>query len=173
MTFCWIFIACGLLRSAFFIRSMYAGAPSVPSVPSSPAAVAAMCELGDVGPGKCVYDLGSGAGRLLLAAAARGATAVGLELDPFKVFQSRMLAWASPDQDRISVLWQDFRKADLAEADVVFVYLTPGKMAGLRLALKDRLKPGALLVSNSFVFPGLAPFRADEAARVYVYKAPL
>lgn len=170
MTFCWVFIVCGLLRSAFFIRSMYTGAPSVPS---SPAAVAAMCELGDVGPGKNVYDLGSGAGRLLLAAAARGARAVGLELDPFKVFESRMLAWASPDKDRISVLWQDFRKADLAEADVVFVYLTPGKMAGLRAALKGRLKPGALVVSNSFVFPGLAPFRADEGNRVYGYRAPL
>lgn len=170
MTFCWIFIVCGLVRTGFFIRSMYTGAPSVPS---SPAAVAAMCDLGDVGPGKNVYDLGSGAGRLLLAAAARGARAVGLELDPFKVVQSRMLAWASPDRERISVLWQDFRKADLPEADVIFVYLTPGKMAGLREALKGRLKPGALVVSNSFVFPGLPPFRTDESARVYVYKAPL
>lgn len=170
MTFCWAFIVCGLIRMGFFIRSMYAGAPSVPS---SPAAVAAMCELGGVGPGKLVYDLGSGAGRLLLAAAARGARAVGLELDPFKIVQSRMLAWVSPDKDRISVLWRDFRTADLAQADVVFVYLTPGKMAGLRQALKGRLKPGALVVSNSFVFPGLAPESADVANRVYVYKAPL
>lgn len=170
LAFCWLFVVCGLVRSAFFIRSMYAGAPSVPS---SPEAVAAMCELGGVGPGKCVYDLGSGAGRLLLAAAARGARAVGLELDPFKVFESRALAWASPDRERISVKWTDFRKAELAEADVVFVYLTPGKMGGLRAGLKGRLKPGALVVSNSFVFPGLTPERTDAANRVYAYRAPL
>ncbi|TBR25536.1 hypothetical protein EPO15_02050 [bacterium] len=132
-----------------------------------------MCALGEVGPGKTVYDLGSGSGRLLLAAAARGARAVGLELDPFKVAQARLLAWASPDKERIAVLWQDFRGADLAEADVVFVYLTRGKMAGLREALKGRLKPGALVVSNSFVFPGLEPERADAANKVYAYRAPL
>jgi len=170
MTFCWIFIVCGLLRSAFFIRSMFTGAPSVPS---SPAAVEAMCALAELRPGLTAYDLGSGSGRVLRAAAARGARAVGLELDPFKVFQSRMLAWASPDRDRISVLWKDFRAADLAEADVVFVYLTAGKMAGLRAALKGRLKTGALIVSNSFVFPGLEPERSDEANKVYAYREPL
>lgn len=170
LAFCWLFIAAGLLRSAFFIRSMYTGAPSVPS---TPAAVEAMCALAGLRPGLTAYDLGSGSGRVLLAAAARGARAVGLELDPFKVCQARLLAWASPDRERISVLWRDFRTADLAEADVVFVYLTAGKMAGLRAALKGRLKPGALVVSNSFVFPGLKPERADETGRVYAYRAPL
>ena len=170
LAFCWLFVVVGLTRSAFFIRSMYTGAPSVPS---SPAAVQAMCDLAGLEPGMTVYDLGSGSGRLLLAAAARGARAVGLELDPFKVVQARLLAYASPDGGRISVLWRDFRDAELPEADVVFVYLTRGKMAGLREALRARLKPGALVVSNSFVFPGLAPERADEANRVYAYRAPL
>ncbi|TPW19664.1 MAG: putative RNA methylase [Elusimicrobia bacterium] len=170
LAFCWTFVVAGLLRSFFFIRSMLTGAPSVPS---SPAAVEAMCALADLGPGKTVYDLGSGAGRLLFAAAALGARAVGLELDPFKVVESRLLAWASPDRERITVLWRDFRTADFAEADVVFVYLTAGKMAGLLDLLKGRLKPGALVVSNSFVFPGLKPERTDEANKIYTYRAPL
>lgn len=170
LAFCWLFIAGGLLRSAFCLRSMFTGAPSVPS---TPAAVEAMCALAGLRPGVTVYDLGSGAGRILLAAAARGARALGLELDPFKVVQSRLLAWASPDRERITVHWRDFRTADLSEADVVFVYLTAGKMAGLRAALKGRLKPGALVVSNSFVFPGLEPERTDAANKVYAYRAPL
>lgn len=170
MTFCWLFLAGSLLRGFFFIRSMFTGAPSVSS---SPAAVAAMCALADLRPEMSVYDLGSGSGRVLLAAAARGARAVGLELDPFLVFQSRLLAWASPDRERIVILWRDFRKADLSEADAVFVYSTPGKIAGLREALRGRLKPGALVVSNRFVFPGLKPERVDAANGVYAYRAPL
>ena len=124
LAFCWAFIALGLTRSAFFIRSMFTGAPSVPS---SPAAVESMCALAELGPGKTAYDLGSGAGRLLLAAAARGARAVGLELDPFKVAQSRALAWASPDKARIASSGPT--STGPAAADVVFVYLTAGKMA--------------------------------------------
>ena len=170
LAFCWAFVVVGLTRSAFFIRSMLTGAPSVPS---SPEAVRAMCALAGLRPGMTVYDLGSGAGRLLLAAAGHGARAVGLELDPFKVCQSRLLAWASPDRERIEVLGRDFRGADLSQADVVFVYLTAGKMAGLRAALKGRLKPGALVVSNSFVFPGLEPEKSDVANKVYAYRAPL
>lgn len=165
-----LFVIAVLTRGAFFLRSMFTGAPSLSS---TPAAISAMCALAHVGPSMTVYDLGSGSGRLLLAAAARGARAVGLELDPFKVCEARLLAWASPDRERIAVLWKDFRGADLADADVVFVYLTRGKMAGLREALKGRLKPRALVVSNAFVFPGLQSERADEANKVYAYRAPL
>lgn len=132
-----------------------------------------MCGLGGVGPGTVVYDLGSGAGRLLVAAAARGARAVGLESDPFKVVQALIAVRAAGAEALASVRWADHRTADLSEADVVFVYLTAGGMAGLRASLRPRLRPGALVVSNRFRFPGLEPCAVDEAHAVYAYRAPL
>lgn len=117
-----------------------------------------------------VYDLGSGDGRLLKLAAERGCQAVGFEINPFLVFFTKIRFYFSPYRKLIRVHWSNFWKADFRDADAVFVYLLPWKMVKLENILKDKLGPGALIVSNSFIFPHLKLIRKDESSHVYVFK---
>ncbi len=167
--FIFLYISAVGVRGYFFLRSMLRGAPCIST--AEPTA-RVMLELAGLRPGMTVYDLGSGRGRLLLLAAERGVRAIGIELDPFVVWSSRILARASPFSERIEVRRGDLWEAELGDADVVFVYLLAGKMERLRRRLEGRLKPGALVVTNRFPFPGLRPEREDAAARVYAYRFP-
>ena len=69
----------------------------------------------------------------------------------------------------IQVLWKNFWTTSLKDADVVFVYLLPWKMDALAAKLKNDLKPGALIVSNSFIFPGWKIVAEDPHTHVYVF----
>lgn len=143
------------------------GAPYVPSV--SPTATA-MIRLARISPGTTVYDLGSGDGRLLLLAAGKGARAVGFEINPFLVFWSTLKALFSPHKGVVKTIWKNFWKADISKADVVFVYLLPWRMEALEKKLKEELRPGALVVSNSFIFPDWNILRQDAKTHVYVFR---
>ena len=148
-----------------------------PFVRSNKKAVDAMIRLAKIKPGDTVYDLGSGDATLLFRAAALGATAVGLEINPFlvlwtwikKMLSKRPKTGSNPE-DRITVHWKNFWNADLHDADVVFVYLLPWRMEKLESMLKTQCKPGTLIISNSFIFPNWKILRKEEASHIYVFK---
>lgn len=151
----------------FLVLSFITGAPFVPSTRMT---ANAMAKIAHLGPGKTVYDLGSGDGRLLMLAGSYGARAVGVEINPFLVLFTRLRAFFSPYRGRITVLWKDLWKTDLSAADVVFIYLLPWRMDELAAKLKRELKPGALVISNSFIFPDWKIAASDKAHHVYVFK---
>src|SRR3989338_11642263 len=74
-----------------------------PYVPSTDPVCRAMVEMANLKPGMKVYDLGSGDGRLLLLAAARGAEAVGIEINTYLVVYSKMRALRSPFRGKVRV----------------------------------------------------------------------
>lgn len=122
---------------------------SAPYVPSPQITVEEMLRIANVGPGDVLYDLGSGDGRLVIAAAARfGARAVGIELDPALVAQSTVSAARAGVADRVRFLRQDLFAADFGEATVITLYLSPNMNLRLRPALL-RLKPGTRVVSHA------------------------
>lgn len=146
------------LSVLYLTVSFFTGAPFVPSNRKS---AQAMVDIAKIKPGMIVYDLGSGDGRLLRAATKKGAHAVGIEINPFLVLWSRM--------KKLTVRWQNLWTADIQDADVVFVYLLPGHMKKLEQKLKSELRPGALIVSNSFIFPNLNIVRQDKENHIYVF----
>lgn len=152
--------------SFFLVLAFLTGAPFVPSTDQ---AAESMIELAKLKPGMKIYDLGSGEGKLLFLAAKQGATAIGLEINPFLALWTALKAWFSPYR-KIQVRWANFWKADLAAADVVFVYLLPWRMDRLARLLKTQLKPGALIVSNSFIFPDWKIIRQNQKNHIYVFK---
>lgn len=165
------------LSFAFFIffltLTFITGAPFVRS---NKQAVDAMIRLAKIKKGTKVYDLGSGDGTLLFRAAALGATTVGLEINPFLVLWTRTKNMLSirPKKgfnpvNRITVYWKNFWRADLHDADVVFVYLLPWRMEALENLFKKRCKPGTRIVSNSFIFPALKRVDEDPDAHVYLF----
>ncbi len=110
-----------------------------------------------------VVDLGSGDGRIVIAAAKKfGARGLGLELDPKLVEQSRESARAAGVEARTEFRVQDVMRADYSQATVVTVYLLPWLMAQLAPMFLDGLRPGARIVTHAFVFPSWNPDRIEK-----------
>jgi SAM-dependent methyltransferase len=136
--------------------------PDVPYVATPNDVVAAMLDLAEVTDKDTVYDLGSGDGRIVIAAARdRGARAVGIEIDPALADQSREAARAAGLADRVTIHRGDIFKQDLTPATVVTMYLMPHVNARLRPQL-DRLRPGTRVVSHMFSMPGARPVKKVE-----------
>jgi SAM-dependent methyltransferase len=133
--------------------------PDVKFVTTPHDVVAAMLDLAEVRAGDTVYDLGSGDGRVLLAAARdRGASAVGIEINPGLVEQSRQAIRDAGLEDRVQVRRGDLFKQDLRPATVITLFLHPDLNAQLRPQL-DRLRPGTRIVSHMYSMPGARPTR--------------
>jgi SAM-dependent methyltransferase len=139
-------------------------APSVeldaPYVPTPAFVVKAMLTLGGVGPGDIVYDLGSGDGRLPIAAvkdfgAAKG---VGIDLDPVRVAEAKANAKKAGVVDRVTFHEGDMFEFDFSEATVMPLYLLPDMMIKLRPKILE-LKPGSRIVAHDYA---LGDWEADK-----------
>jgi hypothetical protein len=130
----------------------------VPYIPTPPAVVDAMLELAGVGPRDYVIDLGSGDGRIVIAAARqRGARGFGVEIDSELVQAARRAAQHEGVARQVEFKVQDLFGTDLGQATVVAMYLYPRLMIQLRPRLFAELKPGARVVSHDFDMAGWKP----------------
>lgn len=162
-----------LIQLGFAVYILYlciAFVTGAPFVPSTDPVAKRMVELARITPGQTAYDLGSGDGRLIRLAAKAGAHAIGLEINPFLVVYSNLKGLRFRGNRTAKSLWKNFWSFRLTEADVVFVYLLPWRMDRLATKLKRELKPGSIVVTNSFIFPGWKILRQDAKLHVYVYK---
>lgn len=165
-----IFLILNTSFALFILFLTLAFVTGAPFVRSNKKAVEAMMRFARIKPGMKIYDLGSGDATLLFRAAALGAIAVGLEINPFLVIWSRLRTQLSPYRKNVKVRWQNFWRADLADADIVFVYLLPWRMETLENLLKTHCKPGTRIVTNSFIFPTLPRQEQDKDAHVYSFR---
>jgi SAM-dependent methyltransferase len=109
-----------------------------------------------------VLDLGSGDGRIVIAAARRfGARGLGIELDGALVEKSRANARAAGVEERVRFEQGDVLVADIARASVVTVYLLPALMGKLQSRFINELAPGTRVVSHSFGMAGWRPDRSE------------
>jgi SAM-dependent methyltransferase len=139
-----------LVGPAFAVL-LLAGQSLAPYVPSPPEVVDRMLALASVTRTDVVYDLGSGDGRIPIAAAKKyGARGVGLDIDPRRVEESRVNASAAGVEHLVEFRQQDVLTADVSEATVVTLYLLSSSNAKLRPILTRQLKPGTRIVSHAF-----------------------
>ncbi len=144
-------------------------------VPTRPECIAAFFELAPVGPDDVVYDLGSGDGRLLFAAAEKGAgKCTGLEIDPELVKATREAAKAKGLDGKVRFIEADVMGQDLSPATVVLCYCLASASAALRPKFEKELRPGTRVVMQMFPVPGWKPAKTLEMAdRVfYLYNMP-
>jgi len=143
--------------------AQYDSVQAAPFVVTPSDVVDRMLALAKTGPADYVVDLGSGDGRIVIAAAKKyGARSLGLELDPKLVAQSRESARAAGVEGRAEFRVEDVLRADFSQATVVTVYLLPGLMAQLSPVFLDGLRPGARVVTHAFVFPSWRPDRVEK-----------
>ena len=141
--------------------------------PAPRAVVSAMLEFADVGPNDRLFDLGAGTGAIIFRAAReRGASAVGVEVEPLRILILRLRRALGPARDRIEVRWTNLYQVDLRTATVVATFLWPEAMVRLRPKLERELAPGSRVVSHWHPIPGWTAERSDPALRVYLYRWP-
>ena len=136
----------------------------VPYVPTPPVVVEEMLRLAAVGPGDFVVDLGSGDGRILIAAAKKfGARGIGVDLDSELIDESVEAARLAGVSDRVTFQRQDLFEFDVSRATVVTMYLLPSVNRRLRPRLLQQLRPGARIVAHDF---DLEDWQPDQKSTV-------
>ena len=125
---------------------------TIPYVPTRQDVVSDSLWLANVGKDDVIYDLGSGDGRIVIASVRdRGARkAIGIEIDPKRVAESREKARESGVSKRAGFIQGDLFTNDFSRASVVFLYLGHEANLDLRSKLVRTLKPGARIVSHQF-----------------------
>lgn len=119
--------------------------------------------------GETIVDLGSGDGRLLIASAQKGANAIGYEINPFLIGTTLAHAKIKGLADHISVYKSNLWKADLAIADVVFVYGRRKTMQKFQDFVYKNAKKGTRIIVNTNPFPGKKPLKEENG--IFFYKA--
>ncbi|MCD0504642.1 methyltransferase domain-containing protein [Bordetella petrii] len=124
----------------------------VPFVPTPEDAVARMLEMGDVGPEDTVIDLGSGDGRIAIAAVRdrKARQATGIDIDPERIAEARGNAKKAGVQDRVRFVQQNLFETDISKATVLTMYLLPDVNLKLRPRILSDLAPGTRVVSHAF-----------------------
>lgn len=133
-------------------------------LPTPHAVVESMLRLAGVSGSDVVYDLGSGDGRIPIAAARiYGARGVGIELDGRMLELARANARATGIGGLVEFHQQDLFLADLREATVVTLFLFPQMIQRLGPKLRAELRPGTRIVSHRFGMGDWPPDRSIEA----------
>ena len=131
-------------------------------VPTPAELVETMMDLAKVTPQDYVIDLGSGDGRNVIAAAKRGARALGVEYNPDMVQLSKKSASTAGVGDRAQFVEGDMYAADISKATVMALFLLPSNMQVLKPKFLE-LRPGSRIVSNTFGIEGWTP---DETVTI-------
>jgi len=140
-------------------------APDVPYEPSPPEVVRAMLELAGVTGNDVVYDLGSGDGRIVIAAARDfGARGVGIDIDPKRIAEANENAKRANVTDRVKFVQGDLFESDFSAATVITLFLWPHINMKLRPQLLA-LKPGTRIVSHVH---DLGDWKPDRTVKVRV-----
>ncbi len=147
----------------------------VPYAGTRPAVVDRMLEAARVGPSDHVIDLGTGDGRILIAAARdRGARGLGVDIDPVLIGEAQENARRAGVADRVRFRVENLFETPLSDATVVTLFLLPEVNLRLRPRLLSQLRPGSRIVSHAF---DMGEWRPDEThrvggARVHLWTVP-
>lgn len=141
-----------------------------PFVPTLNKQIATALDLLDLKPGQTLLELGSGDGRVMKAAAARGLKVVGVELNPFLVIISRLRCWRYRKQ--VTVIWDDLWKAKWPQADGIFTFMLQRQMVKLDKRITAWHKRPLKLASFAFYIPDKPPVSKFNGIFLYEYGAP-
>ena len=163
------FIGIALVVAMFMSPRADAQDLDVPYVPTENEVVNKMLELADVGPGDYVIDLGSGDGRIVIAAAQRGAYGHGVDIDPERITEAKENAQKANVSDKVMFLKENIFNTDFSRANVITMYLLSSVNMRLRPKLLDKLEPGTKLVSHDFDMGDWEPDRHERVGNDDVY----
>jgi len=131
-----------------------------PYLPTPNTVVDQMLQAGGLKAGETMFDLGSGDGRIVIAAARKyKANAIGVELDDALAASSEQRIAENGLEKTARIIHGDLLKQDYSSADLVTVYLWPESNQKVARLLEIQLKKGARVVSHDFEMGGWTPTR--------------
>lgn len=160
---------------AFLVLPFLTQAQDVIYVPTSDTVVDAMLKLARVESDDVVYDLGSGDGRIVIAAAKEyGARGVGIDIDPERIAESNDNAVKAGVTDKVEFIEADLFESDFSEATVVTLYLLGRLNERLKPILFEQLKPGTRIVSHAFSMGDWEPEQTQvvDGTTIYLWTIP-
>lgn len=155
--------------------------PDVIFVPTPQDVVDKMLELAEIKKDDLLYDLGCGDGRIVVTAAKKsGCRAVGYDIDPKRIQESRENVEKNNVGDLVRIEQKDIFTLDLSKANVVTLYLLPQLNVRLIPQLQ-KLKPGSRIISHDFKMKGVKPDKVvrlqskedDAGHKVFLWTAPI
>ncbi len=152
-----------ILLVAYFL-GIFRGAPFVPTQAD---ALERMIRSAEIKPGEKLADLGSGDGRIVIAAAKAGAEAHGFEINPLLVWYSRRQIKKAGLNGKAFIHWKSFWYQDFSSYQIVTLFGITSIMKNLEQKLKTELSPGSRVVSNIFRFPN---WEYTKDGSVYTYR---
>jgi len=164
-----------LLSSVSFGQDPRYSNKLAPYVASPSRVVDMMLEMARLKAGDTLYDLGSGDGRILIAAAERRAQAIGIEINPKLVLAATDEIERAGLSQRAKVIQGDVMQTDFSAANVVTLYMDTASNAKLRPQLEKYLKPGSRVVSHDYEIPGWKAVRVEKTDErqphtIYLYE---
>ncbi len=122
-----------------------------------------MLTLAEIKPGEIVYDLGCGDGRVVIMAAQEfGVRAVGVEMREDLVKQASIKISELGLNGKVKIVQNDMFKVDIAQADVVTLYLTTSANDKVKPKLESELRIGARVISHDYEILGWKPLKVDN-----------
>jgi SAM-dependent methyltransferase len=165
-----------VLLTLLALQQPAARQPDVIFVPTRESVADDMLRMANVTAADVVYDLGSGDGRIVMLAAQKyGARGVGIEISPKLVNLARQVAKDADAEGRVTFIHGDLFIADISEATVVTIFLSPSVNRRLEPKLRKELRPGTRIVSHQFPIEGWSPEEtkvADDGTTLYLYRVP-
>jgi cyclopropane fatty-acyl-phospholipid synthase-like methyltransferase len=160
------FVGALLLITQFF--SLFTNAPFVPS---SATRVEEMIALAALRPGMRVADLGSGDGRIVIAAAEAGAFAEGWEANPLLVWWSRLIIRRRGLSGRARIHRGSYHGKDFHGYDRIFLYVLAKEMARLEQWLPAAIDRKTQIIVHAFPFPTWTP--REKKGTLFCYELPV
>ncbi len=172
-----------MLRALIMLAALFATlpafaqgrSPDVIYVATPPEVVEAMLRIAGVKKGDVLYDLGSGDGRIAIAAARKfGIRATGIDIDAERIWEATQNAKAAGVTGLVEFRQEDLFKAEFSDATVVTLYLHPELNVKLRSRLWAELRPGTRIVSHQFGMGDWVPEKTLElnGRTIYFWTVP-
>lgn len=128
----------------------------------------AICKIANITNKDIVYDLGCGDAEVLIQTSKLGATGVGIEIDPIRVFTAKFRIFKNNLQEKFVIKRSNFFKEDISKASVIIVYLVPITLNKLLPKFKKELKKGTRIVSFRYEM-NMKCVKQDKANKLYLY----
>lgn len=162
-----LIIAGGILIGCMIGLSWFAGSDA-PYIPTKMDQIRKVLKLAGVKKGKRFYELGSGDGRVVFAAAGLGANSMGVEQSWIRVIYSRYKSLAfHPKGVNVNFYHGNIFSKSYQNADVVYIYLLHKGVAKLEEKLKKELKKNSVVITQTYHFPNWKPFKKFNNFNLY------
>lgn len=162
-------ITAGTLVGCLVGLSWFAGSDA-PYVPTKMDNILKVLRLAGVKKGKKFYELGSGDGRVVFAAAKLGADSIGIEQSWIRVLYSKYKTWRlalHPKGVNVNFYHGNIFSKNYSDADIVYLYLLNQGISNLEPKLKKELQKGSVVITQTYHFPKWKPYKKSGDFRLY------